>query len=99
MTPARFGAPSVVTSSGSSWTASIRTRTFVRRRYSRRADTRMSITWPCSSTARYPRRHTLATFTYVPSTNQRTPAVCRARAGGLDGQITPLHKKAENPDL
>ena len=77
MTAARVGARSVVTSSGPSWTASIRTKNLRAAAISRRADTRMSITWPCSSTARYTCRHAPATFTYVSSTNQRTPAVCR----------------------
>jgi hypothetical protein len=58
MAAARSGARSVVTCSGSSWTASLRTKNLRAAARSRRADTRTSMTWPWSSTARYTYRHT-----------------------------------------
>ena len=64
MTAARVGARSVVTSSGSSWTASIRTKN-------------------------------LASNKSVVISRQHRWSLVAAD----DCQITPLHKKAENPDL
>jgi hypothetical protein len=86
MTAARAGTRSVVTSSGSSWTASIRTKNLRAAAKSRQTDTRTSMTWPCSSTARYTYSHTPSDFHIGLVDEPADTCGVAARAGGLDGQ-------------
>ena len=46
------------------------------------------MTWPCWSTARYTYCHTALTFTYVSSTNHRSPTACRlGRAAPINSGV------------
>jgi len=59
---------------------------------SRCSETSTSMTWPNWSIARYRYTHRPATFTYVSSTNQRSPAARRQGSGRVDQQRgEPLH--------
>jgi hypothetical protein len=69
---------SVMTSAGVTLVVSIaRSKNLRAASLSRREESYTSMTWPNWSTARYRYRHRPATFTYVSSTNQRSPTARR----------------------
>src|SRR5665213_1140362 len=75
--PAKARERSVVTSIGLPWAPTAQLKNHLAAFASRFFETKTSMTWPTSSTARYTYLQDPDTLTYVSSTNQRRVTACR----------------------